>query len=231
MTTLFVICAVAGGTVLVLQFIMTLVGLGGDDFNVDGADAAGDLPTDAGDMFGDAGDMTGDAGHMTGDAGHDVHADAHGHHHGSHSGSSRLLGMVSFRTLVAAVTFFGLGGLVARELGAPPFWMLVVALVSGFSAMYGVYRTLRSLYSIRSEGTARIDRAVGLPATVYLRIPGEGKGAGKIHVNLQNRTMEYLAVSSGDSIPTGSKVIVVKVVSTDTVEVEPALEPERVENV
>jgi len=48
MTTLFVICAVAGGTVLVLQFIMTLVGLGGDSFEIDGADAAGDLPTDTG---------------------------------------------------------------------------------------------------------------------------------------------------------------------------------------
>ncbi len=82
-----------------------------------------------------------------------------------------------------------------------------------------------------SEGTARITGAVGLPATVYLRIPGDNCGAGKIHVNLPNRTMEYRAVTSGDSIPTGSKVIVVKVVSTDTVEVEPALQPERVENV
>ncbi|NLX96313.1 MAG: hypothetical protein GXY83_09055 [Rhodopirellula sp.] len=223
MTTLFVICAVAGGTVLVLQFIMTLVGLGGDSFEIDGADAAGDLPTDTGGML----DHTGD---MSGDASADVHADAHGHHHSGHAGSSRLLGMVSFRTLVAAITFFGLGGLIAREVGAPPFWMLVVALVSGFSAMYGVYRILRGLYAIHSEGTARVDRAVGLPATVYLRIPADGKGTGKIHVNLQNRTMEYLAVSSGDAIPTGSKVIVVKIVSTDTVEVEPALEPERIEH-
>ena len=223
MTTLFVICAVAGGTVLFLQFVMTLVGLGSDHFDIDGADAAGDMPTDAGDMAGDAGDASG--------AGHEVHADSHGQHHGGHGGSSRLLGMVSFRTLVAAITFFGLGGLIAREVGAPPFWMLVVALASGFAAMYGVYRILRSLYSIRSEGTARIDRAVGLPATVYLRIPGDGKGVGKIHVNLQNRTMEYLAVSSADAIPTGAKVVVVKVVATDTVEVEPALEPERIEHV
>ena len=54
-----------------------------------------------------------------------------------------------------------------------------------------------------AEGTVRINRALGAEATVYLRIPGNRQGAGKIQINLQNRTMEYLAVTLGDAIPTG----------------------------
>jgi hypothetical protein len=75
---------------------------------------------------------------------------------------------------------------------------------------------------LRAEGTARIGRALGSPATVYLRIPANRSGAGKIQLNLQNRTMEYEAVTSGDEIPTGAKVTVVGIVASDTVEVRPA---------
>ena len=67
---------------------------------------------------------------------------------------------------------------------------------------------------------ARIDRAVGCTGTVYLRVPGAKGGAGKVHLALQNRTVEYQAVTAGEEIPTGKPVKVVAVVNADTVEVE-----------
>ncbi len=48
MTTIFIICAAVGGTVMVLQFIMALVGLGSDGLDVD---ASVDVPQDFGGDF------------------------------------------------------------------------------------------------------------------------------------------------------------------------------------
>jgi hypothetical protein len=61
---------------------------------------------------------------------------------------------------------------------------------------------------------------VGKAGAVYLRIPANRSGSGKITLNLQNRTMEYQAVTAGEAIPTGANIVVVGVVGPDTVEVE-----------
>ena len=45
-------------------------------------------------------------------------------------------------------------------------------------------------------------------------------------MNLQSRTMEYLAMTSGEKLAPGSKVVVVGLITPTTVEVEPVLEPE-----
>ena len=81
---------------------------------------------------------------------------------------------------------------------------------------------LRAIKRLRADGTARIDRAVGTTGTVYLRVPSARAGAGKVHLALQNRTVEYRAVTAGDELPTGKPIKVVAVVGADTVEVEPA---------
>jgi hypothetical protein len=60
---------------------------------------------------------------------------------------------------------------------------------------------------------------VGQHGSVYLRIPGNNSGNGKIQINLQNRTMDYLAVTSGPELPTGTKVVVVGIVNPTTLEV------------
>jgi threonine/homoserine efflux transporter RhtA len=133
--------------------------------------------------------------------------------------------------MIAALAFFGVAGLATQSAGASDMVAVGVALAAGFGAMYAVYWIMRSLYRMQADGTVRIRNAIGMQATVYLRIPPAGHGPGKIHINLQNRTMEYSAVTTGDGIPTGARVVVVDVVSPDTLEVEPALEAERIENV
>jgi hypothetical protein len=230
---LFLVCAAIGGTILAIQFLLLLVGLGGHPLDAGvhdvGSGFGGDVGHDfSGDCHGDAtgGDMHGDGVHGEGG---DAHADAHGSvYHASqtaaalHYGSSWLFGVLSFRTVVAALAFFGLAGMAANAAGADTPTVLTVAIGAGAAAMFGVYGMMRGLYSLRAEGTVRISRAVGRPATVYLRVPANRSGMGKIQVNLQNRTMEYAAVTAGDEIPTGAEVTVVGIVASDTVDVRPA---------
>jgi hypothetical protein len=206
MAMLYGICAAIGGTLLICQFIMTLMGL-------DHGGGIDDVPHDFGHDF--AHDVHGgDAAH-TDDAGHDHDA-------------SWFVGIVTLRTIVAALTFFGLAGLGGQSAAWPDAWTLVLAVAAGAGAMYIVHWIMRTLHRLRADGTVRIERAVGQVGSVYLRVPGSKSGVGKIQVGVQNRTMEYEAMTSQErELPVGARVVVTQVVGPDTVEVELVPEHER----
>ncbi|WP_254511089.1 hypothetical protein [Anatilimnocola floriformis] len=202
MTYLFLFFAVAGGTVLICQFVLTLVGLGGNH------DVPDDLSVDHGGDF-HGGEASSDP---AGDAAQD-----HSHDHVS----TWLFGVISFRTLVAASTFFGLAGLAAQQGGVGLPLQLVVGTISGLGAMYGVHWIMRLIGRLGEDGTVRIQRAIGQEATVYIPIPGGKSKAGKIQLRLQNRLLEYPAVTdAADRLPTGTHVRVVGVAG-DVLEVMP----------
>jgi hypothetical protein len=190
---------------LVCQFLLGLLGLGGQhEFGGDH-----DLSADH--------DMGHDVGHADGHNGQDEHG------HGHEGGHAWFIGMLTFRTLAAAITFFGLGGWMAVKQeefkGAPS---LLFAGVAGGAALFAVAWLMRWLARLHSEGNVRIDRSVGKTGTVYLTVPGQKSGVGKVQLNVQNRTVEYQAVTSAEPLPMGAKIVVVGVVSTDTVEVAPS---------
>jgi membrane protein implicated in regulation of membrane protease activity len=202
MTWLFLICAVVGGTVLVCQFVLTLVGLGGDH-----ADFSHDVPHDF---------SAGDAHIATEHGGDPAGHDADGHH-----GSSWLFGVISFRTLIAAATFFGLVGYAAQTAGQSMPVQLVLAVAAGIGAMYGVHWIVRSMGRLAEDGTIRVRAALGQEGTVYVPIPAAKAQAGKVQIKLQNRLVEYEAVTgAGERLATGTKVRVVGVTG-NTLEVEP----------
>jgi hypothetical protein len=209
MENFYIVCAAAGMALLVCQLLLGLLGLGGHH------------------EFG--GDHELGADH---EVGHDLgHSDGH-HDSGHGSAHSWFVGILSFRALVAALTFFGLGGWLATKLeGFDAPLSLAVAVAAGGGALFVVGWMMRTLARLQSEGTVRIERSVGKTGTVYLPVPAKKAGCGKVHLNLQNRTVEYQAVTSEDQLPSGAKIVVVGVVSTDTVEVAPANDSGRTKDV
>lgn len=133
-----------------------------------------------------------------------------------------FVGALGVRTVSAALTFLGLGGLTAGYYGANAPAALGAAVGAGAAAFLAVAHLVRSLGRLRADGTARIGRSVGRTGSVYLRVPGSNAGAGKVHLALQGRTVEYRAVTAGPDLPTGAAARVVAVVGADTVEVEAA---------
>ena len=199
MTTLYLVCAVVGGTLLVCQFVLSLLGIG---------------------------DHGGDAG------GHDFHGDhggVNGHGHGA--GSAWLFGFLTFRSIVSGLTFFGVAGMAASTGGWGPGPSVLAALVGALLAMALVTALMRSILRLRSDGTVRIDSAVGQTGTVYVTVPGNKSGVGKVTLEIQNRTAEYQAVTFQDQLTTGSKVVVVDVIAPDTLEVIAAPQYGRMANV
>lgn len=194
------LCAAVGGTVMALQFLASAVGFGSDH--------GGDMVGDHGGGFGDHGGMGGD-GHDAGD-GFDDHD------------SSWFFGVLSFRTLIAALTFFGLAGLAGGKSGWDPNTTLVVAVLCGAIALYGVYWLGVGLSRLQADATVQVQGAIGSHGTVYLRVPAGRSGVGKVHISQQSRTMEYEAVTEGRELPVGASVEVVAVAGSEVVVVREA---------
>lgn len=139
-----------------------------------------------------------------------------------HGMSSWFFGVLTFRSMTAFVAFFGLGGRVALAFDAPGYIAFVSASTLGLIAMLSVALLMRSLYDLHSEGNVHIQHTIGTIGTVYLTVPGHRAGVGKVTVSVQDRTMEYHAVTGSDTIKTGSRVKVVGISDPGTLEVAPA---------
>jgi len=160
---------------------------------MEGADISGDIPDDIPD------DFTGD----------------------SH-GSTALFGVLSFKTLVAAFTFFGLSGLACRaaELNQPVSF--TIALISGLAAMYLVHWMMQLLMKLAHDGTVRINNAIGENGNVYIPIPANRSGVGKIQVRVQDQLVEFAAQTTAEEkLTTGTPIQVVDVISPTIVLVVP----------
>jgi hypothetical protein len=197
METLYTYCAAIGAALLLGQLLLSLVGLG-EHAGIDGGHG---LDFHGGDF---------DGGHAGG-----IHAD-----HPDHGGRW-FVGILSFRSFVAAATVFGLVGLgMSRQFVPPkPAATLMIALAAGGGVMYAVGWLLRMAYRLRSDGTVHIERTVGVCGSTYLTIPARRAGTGKVTIKVQDRIMEYNAMTSGDEIPTGAPVIVLGILSPQTIEV------------
>jgi membrane protein implicated in regulation of membrane protease activity len=157
------------------------------------------------------------------------HGDAAGHHdfgtdhtsdgHEHESDGSWFLGMLTFRAIAAAIAFFGLGGLIAAYYDMPRSAQLATATLSGFAALYLVATMMKMLYRLKADGGVKIQQAIGRTGTVYLRVPGQKTGPGKVTLNLQNRTVELEAFTAANELPTGTPIRVVAVLGPSSVEV------------
>jgi len=181
----YLLSAVVGGTILVVQTILLLVGGGGDS----------DAEVDAGDVDGGDGDHGGDA--------------------------DTYFKVLSFKTVVAFVTFFGLTGMACRESGLQSIPTLVIAIGAGAVALYIVAYLMAGLSRLQSKGNLDLCNAVGQNGKVYLRVPGKRSGTGKVIVSIQGRKVECKAVTEGPEIATGTPVRVVQTSTSDTLEVLP----------
>jgi len=203
MESLFTWCAVIGGTIFTVQFIMLLIGLdGGGDLDFDTPEL--DVP-DA-----DIPDADGDVSLRDAEVDFDHHPDA--------LSDGWFVGIVSFRSIVAATTVFGLTGLGALQ-HMPQEKAFATACLAALAMLYLVGWSFKQIYKLRSDGTVRIGEAVGALGTVYLTIPGEDSGAGKVHITLGGRTMEYRATTDGPALKTGTPIVVTRVTGEDSVEV------------
>lgn len=143
-------------------------------------------------------------------------------HSGMDPGHDQIgfLKMLSLQSATAFATFFGLAGMYLHGQDASTGTATGVAIVAGIAAFWLTAKAMQSLAKLQSSGTLDLAKSLGAEARVYLRIPAESNGHGRVLVAVQGRTIEVRAQSRGVEIPTGARVRVTEVVGDDTVVVE-----------
>jgi len=139
----------------------------------------------------------------------DVAGDVHGGdiHHADSTGDFKLF---TFQGIVGFIMGFGWAGLAAFHFA--PNWSMpgdvAVAAGGGLLAMWLMAAMMRALMQLQASGTIDTSAAVGLQGTVYVGVPGDGKGGGQVQLVVEGRQRIYNAVSQGEDLPTGARVTV-----------------------
>ena len=134
-------------------------------------------------------------------------------------GGSHIL---SVRTITAFFTGFGWSGVVALKAGIALPTTLLIATVVGTAFMMGVFFLMQALSGLRHSGTLDYRNAIGTIGTVYLPIPPQMSGPGKIEVLVQGRLRVVDAFSRATNrLENQNRVKVVDVMDQNTLVVEP----------
>ena len=118
--------------------------------------------------------------------------------------------LLSLRTIIAFLTIFGWVGLITLKQGLPTAWSLIISFAGGFVAMLLVALAVSWMMRFQTDGTRNIGNALGKSGTVYLRIPANREGNGKVNLMLQDTFVELDAVTDEENeIPSGREVVVI----------------------
>ena len=137
------------------------------------------------------------------------------------SGHGSGIGLLSFRNLVNFCLGFGWTAILLGNQVKSTTLLLVVAALVGVGLVALVMLLFKWISGMQESGNINVYKsAVDCQGTVYLAIPAERSGEGKVQISINNAVREFDAVTDGPALKTGAKIHVVDVVSSTTLLVE-----------
>ena len=127
----------------------------------------------------------------------------------------------SIRSIVAFFTFFGWTGVYLLSQGHGVVFSTLVSAVAGGVAMFVVAYMIYQFARLEKSGTVNPFNALDGTGEVYLTIPQNLGGKGKVHIVVDGAMHEFEAETKGDALHTGSPVKVIEVLENDVLLVEP----------
>lgn len=131
------------------------------------------------------------------------------------------MNLYTFRNLVNFLLGFGWTAILMKDQIKSNVLLLIVAAFVGIVLVVIVMFLFKWLNSMQQSGTINVYKsAAGCQGKVYLTIPAERAGTGKVQISINNAVREYDAVTDGDELPTGQPVKVVEAINDNTLLVE-----------
>ncbi len=150
------------------------------------------------------------------------HSDLHDcHHHGG--GNLDDLSAFHFftvRNFIIFFTVFGWTGIVGANSNLNNTATVILSIVLGLVVMAIVSGIFYLTNKLIENGTMSLANAMHCIGEVYITIPANESGVGKVNVTLQGSLREIEAMTEGDEIKTGELIKVVGVVNNQILLVE-----------
>lgn len=189
--------AIPATLILLIQTILTLIGIGDNGVDSDIGDA--DIDADAADgVFGaELTDGDSDPSGLDG------------------------LRIFSVRGIIAFFVVFGWTGILLDSLSLSPVISVGVGAVAGFLIMLLIALLFRAVMKLESDGNVDNRNALGVSGTVYLKIPPNCEGTGKVNIMIQGSYCERDAVTDeNEALPTGCEIVVMSLSGQNTLVVK-----------
>lgn len=190
---LFWFFAIPFTVVFLIQLIMLFTGLGDD----------------SSDMMGDGGDLL--------DGSFDDTSMLDGDFDDSNDGiSSNIFKVLSIRNVITFFTIFGWSGITVYSTGVGKIITVIASILFALAVTVLMSILFFSILRLTESGNINLEDAVGHVGDVYIPIPANQSGIGKVHITFNNVFREVDAVTSGEALPTGTKVLIVKLRKDDS---------------
>ena len=136
------------------------------------------------------------------------------------SDSSGVSSFFSVRNLVNFLLGAGWGGVCLYYTISSKTLLMFVAVLSGIVFVLIFFLLVKVLLKLGKDNSFRFEETLDKTADVYLAIPENKSGRGKIQISVRGSFHELDAVTAGEKIPTGGKVRVVEIIDNHLVVVE-----------
>lgn len=195
-------CVAVPSTILLLiQTLLSVFGMHDGGTGVDFSDTSG-IDFDGGGMSG----------------GFNVHSDLPdtsafhdaGMHHSIDGGDPSdftSMRLFTLQTIVAFMTVFSWTGIVCIQSGTPTWLGMSIGIALGLVVMFSVAKLIQLSTKLAESGTLDMRNCLGEHATVYVPVPAQGSGTGKVNLTVQGQFRELTAVTDSEELlPTGLNV-------------------------
>jgi hypothetical protein len=144
------------------------------------------------------------------DAGGDINTDVDGN---IDDGDSIPFQFLSLKNIVAFFSVFGWSGIGFINAGLPSWLVIFLAFICGLLMMFLMAGLFYFMSKLAESGTLKMKNAVGKLGEVYLVIPANRGGMGKVQLNVQGSLRTLDAITDDmEKIPTSSIIQVLDVI-------------------
>ena len=119
--------------------------------------------------------------------------------------------LFSFRNLINFLLGFGWTGVSFYNLIPSKIILIVTAVLVGALFVYVFFLVITQLMKLSENASYKIEETKNKTAEVYLTIPGNMEGKGKVLISVRGSVRELEAMTKGEKISSGSAVKILSI--------------------
>lgn len=128
--------------------------------------------------------------------------------------------LFSLRNLINFLLGFSWGGISLWNTIENRTILIIVAFLIGVGFLLIFLMVMRQMTKLQEDNTVRITDALNKTGSVYLTVPENKTGYGKIQLSIRGSQREFQAVTNGDSLSSGTAIRVVEILDDNLCLVE-----------
>lgn len=128
--------------------------------------------------------------------------------------------LLSLRNLINFLLGFSWGGISLWNLFENKTILVIVAFLIGTAFLFVFLFVMKQMTKLQEDNTVKITDALQKTGSVYLTVPENKSGIGKIQVSIRGSQREFQAVTQGESLHSGTVIRVIEILDDNLCLVE-----------